>query len=127
MIRRPRGCPTVDTDRGGTVEPAVRAAALVKEYPGPVRALDGIDLEVHPGEVLGLLGRNGSGKTTTVRILTGLTPPTSGHISVLGDNPERVRRRIGVPMQEAALDDGMTGREHLTLVAGLWGIPRRQR
>jgi ABC-2 type transport system ATP-binding protein len=109
-------------------QPAVAVRALSKRY-GAVQALDGIDLEIARGEVFGLLGRNGSGKTTTVRILTTLTAPTSGHAEVFGlsvvDRAAAIRRRIGATMQEAALDPGMTGREHLLLSAGLWGMSRR--
>ena len=94
-----------------------------------MKALDGIDLEIARGEVFGLLGRNGSGKTTTVRVLTTLTPLTSGHAEVFGmsvvERPAAIRRRIGATMQDAALDPGMTGREHLLLAARLWGMSRR--
>ena len=104
---------------------AVEVRALTKRY-GDVQALAGIDLQVARGEVFGLLGRNGSGKTTTVRILTTLTAPTSGHAEVLGLSVDRdaaaIRRRIGATMQEAALDAGMTGREQLLLAAGRWGV-----
>ena len=109
-------------------QPAIAVRALTKRY-GEVQALQGIDLEIARGEVFGLLGRNGSGKTTTVRILTTLTPPTSGGAEIFGtpvvERPEEIRRRIGTTMQEAALDPGMTGREHLMLAAGLWGLSRR--
>ena len=107
---------------------AIEVHALTRRY-GAVQALAGIDLQIARGEVFGLLGRNGSGKTTTVRILTTLTAPTSGHAKVLGLSVHRdaaaIRRRIGATMQEAALDAGMTGREHLLLAAGLWGMSRR--
>ena len=107
---------------------AVEVRDLTKRY-GAVQALDGIDLHIARGEVFGLLGRNGSGKTTTVRVLTTLTPPTSGEVRVLGLSVSRsaaaIRRRIGATMQDAALDAGMTGREHLQLAAGLWGMSRR--
>ncbi len=107
--------------------PAIRVRGLTKRY-GPVQALDGIDMEIERGEVFGLLGRNGSGKTTTVRILTTLTRPSAGDARVFGtsvvDDGAAVRRRIGATMQHAALDGGMTGREHLRLAAGLWGMPR---
>jgi ABC-2 type transport system ATP-binding protein len=108
--------------------PAILVRALTKRY-GPLQALGGIDLEIARGEVFGLLGRNGSGKTTTVRILTTLTRPTSGSAEVFGtsvvEHGAAIRRRIGATMQEAALDAGMTGREHLRLAAGLWGMSRR--
>ena len=111
------------------MEHAVLARALTKRY-GAVEALAGIELAISRGEVFGLLGRNGSGKTTTVRVLTTLTPPTSGHAEVLGmsvaGQAAAIRRRIGATMQEAALDPGMTGREHLRLAGGLWGMSRRE-
>jgi ABC-2 type transport system ATP-binding protein len=107
---------------------AVEVSELTKHY-GAVRALDGLDLHIARGEVFGLLGRNGSGKTTTVRILTTLTLPSSGRATVFGlsviHEAATIRRRIGATMQEAALDAGMTGREHLLLAAGLWGMSRR--
>jgi ABC-2 type transport system ATP-binding protein len=107
---------------------AVEVRELTKHY-GEVQALNGIDLRIARGEVFGLLGRNGSGKTTTVRILTTLTSPTSGDARVLGLSVARdaaaIRRRIGATMQEAALDVGMSGRDHLLLAAGLWGMARR--
>jgi ABC-2 type transport system ATP-binding protein len=109
--------------------PAIRVQGLTKRY-GPVQALDGVDMEIERGEVFGLLGRNGSGKTTTVRILTTLTRPSSGDARIFGtsvvDDGAAVRRRIGATMQEASLDPGMTGRAHLQLAAGLWGMSRRE-
>ena len=111
------------------LNPAIEARGLTKRY-DEVQALDGIDLEIGRGEVFGLLGRNGSGKTTTVRILTTLTEPTSGEARIFGRSvvTERaaVRSCIGATMQDAALDPGMTGREHLRLAAGLWGMARAE-
>jgi ABC-2 type transport system ATP-binding protein len=122
-VNAPEACAVPSAD-----QPAIVVRALSKRY-GAIQALDGIDLDIARGEVFGLLGRNGSGKTTTVRILTTLTAPTSGRAEVFGtsvvDRPAVIRRRIGATMQEAALDPGMTGREHLRLAAGLWGMPRR--
>ena len=99
-----------------------------------VRAVDGIDLDIAPGSIFGFLGQNGSGKTTTIRMLTTLLRPTAGAarvggLDVLAD-ARAVRRRIGVALQEAGLDDIQTGRELLTLQARLFGIgggARRQR
>jgi ABC-2 type transport system ATP-binding protein len=80
-----------------------------------LKAVDGIDLEVAPGEVYGFLGPNGAGKTTTVRMLVTLLLPTGGRASVAGydvaTQPAQVRKRIGVALQEAALDPLMTGAE----------------
>src|SRR5919112_6551 len=94
-----------------------------------VKAVDGIDLTVAPGEVYGFLGPNGAGKTTTVRMLVTLLRPSGGSARVAGfdvaHQPAEVRRRIGVALQEAALDMLMTGRELMELQATLHGIPAR--
>ncbi|MDQ2707233.1 MAG: ATP-binding cassette domain-containing protein [Actinomycetota bacterium] len=107
--------------------PAVRAEALVKRF-GAVRALDGVDLEIPTGTVLGLLGPNGAGKTTTVRILTTLLRPDSGRAWVAGHDvsaePDAVRRRIGLSGQYAAVDGNLTGYENLYLVGRLYGMSR---
>jgi ABC-2 type transport system ATP-binding protein len=104
---------------------AVAARGLGKTYPNGVTALTDLDLTLVHGEILAFLGRNGAGKSTTVRLLTTLTRPTAGTATVAGYDivrqPAQVVRRIGVTMQDAALDPTMTGREHLTLLARLWG------
>jgi ABC-2 type transport system ATP-binding protein len=106
--------------------PAIRTQQLVKYYSPDIRAVDGIDLAVEPGQIFGFLGQNGSGKTTTVRVLTTLLQPTSGQAEVDGlevtRNGTAVRRRIGVALQDVALDDMQTGRELLTLQASLYGV-----
>ena len=104
---------------------------LVREFKKGPRAVDGIDLEVAPGEIYGFLGPNGAGKSTTVLMLTTLLPPTSGTARVAGfdvvkHGPE-VRRAIGAALQEAALDPLLTGRDHLRLQTMLQGIPRPER
>jgi ABC-2 type transport system ATP-binding protein len=109
----------------------ISAAGLVREFTGGIRAVDGIDLEVAPGEIYGFLGPNGAGKSTTVLILTTLLPPTAGSATVAGldvvtQGPE-VRRAIGAALQEAALDDFLTGREHMDLQGGLHGLTREER
>lgn len=95
---------------------------------GEVRALDGLDLAVRRGEVLGLLGHNGAGKTTTVRLIAGLITPTDGRVSVDGLDPhldgEVVRRRLGVLPSQAAVDDRLTGRDNLRFTADLYDLPR---
>src|SRR3954452_25137180 len=85
---------------------------LVREFKGGIRAVDGIDLDVTPGEIYGFLGPNGAGKATTVHILTTLLPPTAGRATVAGfdvatHGPD-VRRLIGAAPQEAALDNFLT-------------------
>ncbi|MFE3646680.1 ABC transporter ATP-binding protein [Streptomyces sp. NPDC059152] len=92
-------------------------------------ALDGVDLHVKPGEVLGLLGPNGAGKTTLVKILTTLLKPDSGRAVVNGwdvaAEPERVRSTIGMAGQYATVDGMLTGFENLYLIAKLRGVGRR--
>ncbi|OUD03470.1 ATP-binding cassette domain-containing protein [Streptomyces swartbergensis] len=102
---------------------AIYAEGLVKTF-GDVRALDGVDLDVPEGTVLGLLGPNGAGKTTTVRCLTTLLRPDSGRAVVAGidvlEQPDAVRRSIGLSGQFAAVDEYLTGRENLQMVGQLY-------
>ncbi|WP_406061613.1 ATP-binding cassette domain-containing protein [Streptomyces sp. NBC_01077] len=102
---------------------AIYAEGLVKTF-GDVRALDGVDLDVPEGTVLGLLGPNGAGKTTAVRVLTTLLQPDSGRAVVAGvdvlKNPDEVRRSIGLSGQFAAVDEYLTGRENLQMVGQLY-------
>src|SRR6187397_2897930 len=112
-------------------EHGIQAEKLAREYKGGIKAVDGIDLRVEPGEIFGFLGPNGAGKSTTVHMLTTLLPPTSGSARVAGFDVVRegpqVRTHIGAALQEAALDPLLTGREHLRLQASLQGIPRAER
>jgi ABC-2 type transport system ATP-binding protein len=112
-------------------EAAIQAEQLVREFKKGPRAVDGIDLEVSPGEIYGFLGPNGAGKSTTVHMLTTLLPPTSGSARVAGFDVVRqgpqVRQNIGAALQEAALDPLLTGREHLRLQASLQGLSRAER
>lgn len=102
---------------------AIYAEGLVKTF-GDVRALDGVDLDVPEGTVLGLLGPNGAGKTTTVRCLTTLLRPDRGRAIVAGidvlEHPDAVRRSIGLSGQFAAVDEYLTGRENLQMVGRLY-------
>ncbi len=108
---------------------AVLAEGLVKSYGTEKRALDGIDLRVPEGTVLGLLGPNGAGKTTAVRILTTLLRPDAGRAHVLGidvlADPDRVRALIGLAGQYAAVDGLLTGRENLRMVGDLYHLSGR--
>ena len=109
---------------------ASRSRSLVRDFK-TLRAVDGIDLHVDPGEIYGFLGPNGAGKSTTVLMLTTLLPPTSGTARVAGHDVvhegPKVRAAIGAALQEAALDPLLTGRDHLRLQATLQGIPKRER
>ncbi|MFH8349259.1 ATP-binding cassette domain-containing protein [Streptomyces sp. NPDC018045] len=107
---------------------AIYAEGLVKTF-GKVRALDGVDLDVPEGTVLGLLGPNGAGKTTAVRVLTTLLRPDRGTAVVAGidvlRHPDAVRRFIGLSGQFAAVDEYLTGRENLTMVGRLYQLSGR--
>jgi ABC-2 type transport system ATP-binding protein len=104
---------------------------LVREFKNGPRAVDGIDLEVSPGEIYGFLGPNGAGKSTTVLMLTTLLPPTEGTARVAGfdivrEGPQ-VRRAIGAALQEAALDPLLTGNEHMRLQTAMHGLSKAER
>jgi ABC-2 type transport system ATP-binding protein len=98
--------------------PAIRCRGLVKNY-GALRAVDGLDLEIHAGECFGLLGPNGAGKTTTVEILEGLLPATSGEVQLLErswqSDGDWLRQRLGISLQETNLPDKLTVEETLRL------------
>lgn len=110
--------------------PAVAVQGLVKDY-GSVRALDGIDLEVHAGEVFGFIGPNGAGKSTTIRILLDLLRPSAGTVRVLGEDPSRhgvsLRARLGYLPGELSLPGSVTARRilgHASNVRGGRGAER---
>ena len=101
---------------------------LVRQFKKGPLAVDGINLEVQPGEIYGFLGPNGAGKSTTVHMLTTLLPLTAGKATVAGFDVEtqgaQVRGVIGAALQEAALDIQLTGREHMKLQTALHGLDR---
>jgi ABC-2 type transport system ATP-binding protein len=110
---------------------SIEAEALVKDFKKGIRAVDGIDLRVEPGEIYGFLGPNGAGKSTTVHMLTTLLPPSAGSARVAGFDVVRegpaVRSAIGAALQEAALDPVLSGREHMRLQTALHALPRGER
>ncbi len=105
--------------------PPIRTLGLTKEY-GDLVAVDALDLEVHAGEIFGLLGQNGAGKTTTILMLLGLTEPTYGEARVVGLDPERdplgVKRRVGYLPDAVGFYGGLTGRENLRYTTRLNGL-----
>jgi ABC-2 type transport system ATP-binding protein len=109
----------------------IKVEGLVRQFKNGPRAVDGIDLEVAPGEIYGFLGPNGAGKSTTVHMLTTLLPPSDGRATVAGfdvaTEGSKVRGVIGAALQEAALDPHLTGLEHMRLQTALQGLPHDQR
>ena len=107
---------------------AILAEGLRKSY-GKTLALDGLDLEVREGKVIGLLGPNGAGKTTAVRIFTTLLKPDAGRAEVAGldvvRRADELRSRIGLTGQYAAVDEYLTGRENLEMVGRLYHLPKK--
>ena len=105
--------------------PAIQAQGLVKLF-GKLHALDGFNLEVRTGEILGLIGPNGAGKTTFIRVVAGLTTPSAGSVSVLGSKPgRRVAHDIGYMTQSAALYDELSVRENLLFFGKVYGMSAR--
>jgi daunorubicin resistance ABC transporter ATP-binding subunit len=109
-------------------DPMIEAVGLRKRF-GSTQALDGLDLEVGTGQILGVLGPNGTGKTTAVRVLTTLSRPDQGYARIAGHDvvaeADAVRRSIGVTAQGATVDEALSGRQNLVMIARLGGLPRR--
>ena len=123
--------PRSTTIPSGRTSGGITAEGLVKIYrsrAGEVRALDGLDLTVAVGSVLGLLGPNGAGKTTTVRILATLLRPDAGRATVAGFDvvrqAQQLRSVIGLSGQYAAVDENLTGRENLVMFGRLYQLPK---
>ena len=109
------------------MSPTVRVRGLVKSY-GPVQAVRGIDLDIHPGEIFALLGPNGAGKTTTIEILEGYRRRDSGEVLVLGHDPGRerakIKPRVGIVLQKTGVDRYLTVAETIQLFASYYPRPR---
>ncbi|MDL2260109.1 ABC transporter ATP-binding protein [Deltaproteobacteria bacterium OttesenSCG-928-K17] len=105
--------------------PVIEARGLCRRY-GPVTAVDGLDLSVGRGEILGLLGPNGAGKTTTILMLLGLSTPDAGSVRVLGfdpaEKPLEVKRRVGYLPENVGFYNDLSARRNLAFVAGLNGL-----
>ena len=108
-------------------EPILSTTGLTRRF-GADLAVDGLTLEVYPGEVFGFLGHNGAGKTTTVRLLNGVLTPSAGQARVLGLDPmadgPALRRQTGVLTETPSLDERLTARVNLSLYADLYGVPK---
>jgi ABC-2 type transport system ATP-binding protein len=109
------------------IAPAVHATGLVKAF-GGLRAVDGIDLTVRPGEIFGVLGPNGAGKTTMLQMLATLLPIDGGRAEIFGvdvaRDPHRIRQLVGVTGQYASVDENLTATENLRLFGRLLGLTR---
>lgn len=107
---------------------AIETKGLTRQF-GSVCAVDGLDLQVPRGKFYGFLGPNGAGKSTTIKMLTGLLAPTSGAMTILGEDTQdkerarEVKRRVGVVPENLALFDNLTAREYLTFVGRMYLLP----
>lgn len=105
--------------------PVIKAYSLTKTYKGR-KVVDGIDLSIEEGEVIGLLGPNGAGKTTTILMLMGLTEPSAGQVTILGKDPRleplTVKHQVGYLPDQVGFYDNLTGRENLAYTADLAGL-----
>jgi ABC-2 type transport system ATP-binding protein len=117
----------MSSENGNAPMPAIHTEQLTKQF-GDFTAVDHVNFEVQAGEVVGYLGPNGSGKTTTIRMLCGLLNPTSGTATVLGHDvrhePEKIKAKIGYMSQKFALYDDLTVRENLQFYSGVYGVQR---
>jgi ABC-2 type transport system ATP-binding protein len=115
---------------GTTGFPAIELHALCKAY-GHLHAVDHLTLSVEQGEIFGLLGPNGSGKTTTLNLISGLSTPTSGEVLVMGyempRHARRIRQMLGAVPQETALYEELSAWDNLDFHADLFGMPRKEK
>ncbi len=128
MVNPPSFSTAPGVPDAGTVR--IQARELVKDY-GPVRAVNGLSFSVHAGEIVGLLGPNGSGKTTTQRMLAGLMAPTLGSVEIggipMGDGSLDAKRLIGYQSGDTQLYERLTPREVLRFFADIHGMPAARR
>ncbi|TVR33217.1 MAG: ABC transporter ATP-binding protein [Nitriliruptor sp.] len=114
-------------DPGRSTAPLIEARGLVKRF-GELTAVDGVDVEVAPGEAFGFLGPNGAGKSSIMRMIGAVSPPTAGHLRVLGMDPQTdgpaLRARLGVVPQEDSLDQQLTVAENLAIYGRFFDLPR---
>src|SRR5215475_5158836 len=110
-------------------EAVIKTNKLTKRF-GDFVAVDGITFEVEPGEIFGFLGANGAGKTTAMRMLCGLSKPTSGEATVAGidvyHSPEKIKRNIGYMSQKFSLYEDLTVMENIRFYAGIYGLTDKQ-
>ena len=110
-------------------QPIIKVEGMVKKF-GSFIANDNISFEVYPGEIFGFLGANGAGKTTAIRILSGLSRPTSGLVEVVGvnarTNPEGIKRKIGYMSQRFSLYNDLTLYENIRFFGGIYGLSLKQ-
>ena len=121
---------TQSTSTGATQVPAIEMIDLCKTF-GTFKAIDHLSLTVKQGEIFGLLGPNGSGKTTTINMISGLSVPTSGEVRVMGydlrHNTRQVRKILGAVPQETALYEELSAWTNMDFHAELFGIPRKEK
>jgi ABC-2 type transport system ATP-binding protein len=112
------------------IEPIIKVRNMVKKF-GDFIANDNLSFDVHKGEIFGFLGANGAGKTTAIRILCGLSSPTSGEMKVAGfdiyKETEKIKKNIGYMSQKFSLYEDLTVSENIKLYAGIYGIPPKKR
>jgi len=106
----------------------ISVTRLVKKF-GSFTANDNLSFDVYQGEIFGFLGANGAGKTTTIRILSGLSEPTSGDVTVAGydakKQPEEIKKNIGYMCQKFSLYDDLTVKENIVLYGGIYGMRKK--
>jgi len=110
--------------------PIIKTENLTKIYPGGIKAVDGLNIEIEEAEIYGLLGQNGAGKTTTIKMLTTAIDPTSGNAIIDGydlrKDKEKIRRIIGVVPQDLTTDADLKGIENLRMIASFYNIPKQE-